>query len=226
MSSNNIFAALNEAKKTKKKDKDSKKLVHGVVLQLKDKKKGANSAADDLAFDEAFWSKQESVKVDNWADCDDDEDFLDLGPLPDFDNVAKGKPAEEEHVEELLVEENDMVAEEPGADLSRAHAWPCVLVEDRACECAAYTSVMNHSDVDEADDQEETNEGLDDDSTLEEAVPAEKKPELEQQLSKKELKKREMEELDAVLAELGLQSSEQPEAGEHMYSLGIAGCAC
>ena len=70
--------------------------------------------------------------------------------------------------------------------------------------------VVDEPDVPEDEQQEEEQQEEEDPEPV--ALAEEKKPELEQQLSKKELKKREMEELDAVLAELVLQKEDNGDA--------------
>ena len=68
LATSNIFAALDTKKAKKKKSKDSDK-----------KKKDKGFSAAEL--ERAIFS-QPTIKLSNWADCDDEDEFGDMGDLP------------------------------------------------------------------------------------------------------------------------------------------------
>jgi len=179
----NAFAALQKTSKKDKKKEEKKK--------SKDKKK-ADKAAE--ALEQAIFS-QPSISVSNWADCDtDDDDGFHAAPLPSFEGLIPADTAPD-HEEEEEEEEHDSDKE---AELEAHGRWD---------------EVDEHEE--EHEDEHEEDEGAKD--AEEEAQPVSAPPpppvvEPERQLSKKEMKKKEMEDLDAVLNELGLAPSTEESA--------------
>ncbi|GAQ87278.1 hypothetical protein KFL_003420170 [Klebsormidium nitens] len=176
ITSSNIFAAL-EKKKKSKKPKDG--------ATKKDGKKAKGDAAPSVDVWQAA-----PIQVASWADCEDDDDFGGLGPVPQWGNdtatvAQEDKQAAEEEsdeeIEALQHGEDDHDDERDGDEGTAADA---------------------------DDDADEQGEGAGEAGAPREAATAvvavPREP--ERQLSKKELKKKEMEDLEKVLAELGIQA--------------------
>ncbi|RXH74587.1 hypothetical protein DVH24_029308 [Malus domestica] len=174
LNSTNVFAALGSLKKKKKGDKSSSK-----------SSKGGGVAQDSgEAEKEVFWAPAPLI-AKSWADVDDedDDDYYattappEMGWAGEDSKAAKESELEAEHAEAgELPDFQESESEEEGGD-----------------------------EVDDVDEEHE--------NELEaplETEPVKKLPEpspapkdTERQLSKKELKKKGLEELEAVLAELG-----------------------
>lgn len=183
--STNAFAAL---QKTSKKDKKEDK-----------KKKSKKSKADKQAeaLEHAIFS-QPSISVSNWADCDTDDDDFHAAPLPSLEGLGHvDNGAEEHHEEEEEEEEEEHHDSDAEAELEEHARWD---------------EVDDHDHEDEHEDEGEKEEAEAEVVVVRPVLPA---AEPEKQMSKKELKKKEMEDLDAVLNELGLapaSASEQEKA--------------
>ncbi|TQD92258.1 hypothetical protein C1H46_022140 [Malus baccata] len=199
LNSTNVFAALGSLKKKKKGDKSSSK-----------SSKGGGAAQDSgEAEKEVFWAPAPLI-AKSWADVDDedDDDYYattappEMGWAGEDSKAAKESELEAEHAEagELTISHRIfdvmtwfVVAFAEKVDLSFGHL---------------HESESEEEGGDEVDDVDEEHE-----NELEaplETEPVKKLPEpspapkdTERQLSKKELKKKGLEELEAVLAELG-----------------------
>jgi len=177
----NAFAALEVRKAKKKKAKESDK-----------KKKSGKEAArkeDTLQLEREIFSRPQ-LNVSNWADCDDEDDDFDPASQPgaggDTSACGNGHPQDDGHESE---EEIDL-EKEFGVELGPE----------------AEPEVENAAGVDDGVEGQAKSDG---DEVQEQVVSTQQRNESrgappERTMSKKEIKKKEMEELDAMLAELGI----------------------
>ncbi|KZV31642.1 nucleolin-like [Dorcoceras hygrometricum] len=177
-SNTNVFAALDSLRKKKKSDKErgSSKGVAKAAL-------GKSKDAEDKP--QVYWAPT-PLTVKSWADVDDEDDddyyattappqaiWAGSGPNK-AEEMQQLDPVEEsESEDELLIEGDDDVEEEPEID----------------AEVPAHTESITKIPVEHS--------------------PAPK--EAERQLSKKEMKKKELAELDALLADFGISQKEKAE---------------
>ncbi|WRX31774.1 hypothetical protein QQP08_024261 [Theobroma cacao] len=194
INSTNVFAALGSLKKKKKKG--SEKEHPGSSSKTKGKKGGEKEAEKK----EVFWAPS-PLKTKSWADVDDEDDddyYATMAPpVSSWDTHKEPEPALE-----ILMKFGFCLGDKRNESESEE-------------EC-----------LDEADDDVEEEHENEAEAQVE-VQPVVKKPpeasmvtkETERQLSKKELKKKGLEELDAVLAELGLT---KPETSGPNDSHGIA----
>ncbi|KAJ9528500.1 hypothetical protein QJQ45_020525 [Haematococcus lacustris] len=196
MSSGNIFAALDKAKKKKSKSstkehKESKPVVKEPEISKEE-------------LERAIFS-QPANTISNWADDSEEDDYY---PAP------AAAPAEP-------VEDGWSKATGGGGRANRTTAPASTLPANGKAE----DSEDEEDEEDEADPDVEAVLGVDaeDEEEFEEKVTSRPEPkpvasvaaatpkpviEPEKQLSKKELKKKEMEEMEAVLAQLGITAAE------------------
>ncbi|XP_073051826.1 uncharacterized protein [Primulina eburnea] len=177
-SNTNVFAALDSLRKKKKSDKEkssSKGLAKAASGKLKD--------AEDKP--QVYWAPT-PLTVKSWADVDDEDDddyyattappqaiWAGSGPNK-AEEMQQLDPVEEsESEDELLVEGDDDVEEEP----------------EYEAEVLAQPKLMDKKPVELS------------------LAPKE----AERQLSKKEMKKKELAELDALLADFGINQKEKAE---------------
>ncbi|KAJ7569013.1 hypothetical protein O6H91_01G057400 [Diphasiastrum complanatum] len=164
--------------------KSSKKRLEKSSSKGAEVNKGNGNQGEQAEEPAPFWAPS-PVTVTSWADVEDDDDYYATTAPPPW---ASEKPAEilEAHKDGLSQgeeSEGDEDAEDEGED---------DLEEDAEVEAADTVSVEQLSLIPTAP-----------------STPVVREP--ERQLSKRELKKKELAELDAVLAELGL--SKKPEDG-------------
>ncbi|CAD7697893.1 unnamed protein product [Ostreobium quekettii] len=179
----NAFAALEVRKAKKKKARESER-----------KKKGGRGAAggqDSLQLEREIFSRPQ-LNVSNWADCDDDEDDFDAGVGPEAaeDPSTGHKDANQEDGHDS--EEEIDLEKEFGVELG----------PEGEAEADAEAENLTENGEDDAGEDGEAQE--------QEPLPTYNRSEsnLGRQLSKKELKKKEMAELEAMLAEMGIAPDE------------------
>lgn len=178
LTTGNIFAALDTKKGKKKKSKEHDKK----------KKSGDKKAVSAAELERAIFS-QPSISISNWADEDDDDEFVAT------DTFATN-----------WTQSNQPTANEPAANDEAAEAEDSEEEVDLEKELGVE---LGHDEDDELEDDREE-EQLPPLSTAAPQLQTKLAQEPERQLSKKELKKKELEELDAVFAELGIEA---PAAG-------------
>lgn len=193
----NAFAALEVRKAKKKKPKDSEK-----------KKKSSKEAArkeDALQLEREIFSRPQ-FNVSNWADCDDeDEDFdpaVETGGAGDTSTPINGRPLDDGHDSE---EEIDL-EKEFGVELGpegepEAEPEPEVEAEPEAEKSSGGDDGMEAQANSCACEAQEQMASTHQRNESRGAPP-------ERTMSKKEIKKKEMEELDAMLAELGISTED------------------
>ncbi|KAK6945011.1 hypothetical protein RJ641_026113 [Dillenia turbinata] len=203
INSTNVFAALGTLRKKKKSDKESSSSAS---------KKGSSKKQEKEPEPQVFWAPT-PLNTKSWADVDDDDDddyYATTAPPPSVWG-ASAAPAEGKAKEgPTPIEDNSEIAQ----NIQNVHH------EESESEEEGIDEVDD--DVDEEQEQEHEPE------LPVEQEPVSKKPaeaplppkDTERQLSKKELKKKGLEELDAVLAELGLNTnSGQDESREPPLAL-------
>lgn len=164
----------------------------------KDQKGSSSSSASNVSAQPALQSwAPTSVSVTSWADCEEDDDdyfaMPALPPLPDQELETSHDGSQEEEEEE----EDMSHGEESEGD----------------------------EDVEEGNEENEepkcprTNELAADVNAIPPAPVAAREP--DRQLSKKQLKMKELAELEAVLAELGLNQEDKKEAVEVAETKGV-----
>ncbi|XP_073129453.1 uncharacterized protein [Henckelia pumila] len=177
-SNTNVFAALDSLRKKKKSDKE-RSSSKGVA------KAASGKSKDSEDKPQVYWAPT-PLTVKSWADVDDEDDddyyattappqaiWAGSGPN-NAEEMQQLDPVEEtESEDELLVEGDDDVEEEP----------------ENEAEVLAQPEPIAKRPV--------------------ELSPAPK--EAERQLSKKEMKKKELAELDALLADFGINQKERAE---------------
>lgn len=180
----NPFAALEHKKAKKKKEKSERE------KRKKDKK-------DTLELEKAIFD-QPQLNVSSWADCDDEDDWA-AEPAPSAkQGEMNGAHAEEPDSDHEIIDLEEEFGVELGGDDAHEH----------------HEAEKEKEEEEEEDDEDEEAEDKAEDQLpslpKRRSVPAP----VERQLSKKELKKKEMDELDAVLAELGIDSGAKDEDAE------------
>ncbi|KAF3778349.1 hypothetical protein EJ110_NYTH43654 [Nymphaea thermarum] len=189
----NGFAALESLRRKKKSDKSSSK------------NKGSKTPAKE-AEPQVFWAPA-PLTVKSWADVDDDDDYYATTAPP---QSVWGAP------EQQQTKDTSSVAE--------ARAF-LVFTFTLYLTCCGFSVESETEDdmLDEGDDIDEDEHEHEHEHDVPPPVePEVKKPlqpavapkETERQLSKKELKKKELAELDAVLAELGLNKPSEKEESQ------------
>ncbi|KAK9909905.1 hypothetical protein WJX75_009245 [Coccomyxa subellipsoidea] len=185
ITSQNIFAALDTKKKkksSKSKDADEKK-----------KKKEVSKADRSAELERAIFSGPK-VSISNWADTDEDDDFVE--ELPESWSApvqSSGKPRQE--VEEEEQQEDDSDEED----------------HDEAIQRELGVEFAKDDEEDEEEHPEDESERV---QTMAQEVASKPVLPVEKMLSKKEIKAREMEELARTLAELGIEAPQQAAEGE------------
>lgn len=163
-------------------------LEHKKAKKKKEKserEKRKKDKKDTLELEKAIFD-QPQINVSSWADCDDEDDWA-AEPAPQpaaASQETNGAHAEEPDSDHEIIDLEEEFGVELGGDDHHEHT------EDKEHESAEKADVPAPL-------------------PKRRSVPAP----VERQLSKKELKKKEMEELDAVLAELGIDSGGKEEDG-------------
>ncbi|KAG6468744.1 hypothetical protein ZIOFF_073437 [Zingiber officinale] len=183
ISNTNVFAALETLKKKKKSDKNSKS-------------KGASKSQAKKPEPQVFWSPT-PLTSKSWADVDDDDDYFatTAPPLPVWGSS----------------QQHDKEAEPAFEEVRLTISWVVLGGEGLHYSLTANESESEDDDVDHGDEDDDEEHEHEPEVTVEHA-PIIEKPTVPVpapgQLSKRELKKKEMAELDALLHELGISGKE------------------
>lgn len=201
----NPFAALEvkKAKKSKDKDGGEKKKKKQQQLQQQGQQQQPGQQQHHVEKEDALRLEQEIFSrpqpgLSNWADCDDEDDIFDQrGAEPSFGENAgeeDGGPVQDDGHES---EEEIDLEKEFGVELGNDDEQEPEKPENEAAEEEMQT------------DPETLTEQVRDSDLQDAALDRTSSRGPERTLSKKELKKKEMEELDAVLAELGITGADK-----------------
>ncbi|GMH41347.1 hypothetical protein BSKO_09257 [Bryopsis sp. KO-2023] len=166
-------------------------LEHKKAKKKKEKserEKRKKDKKDTLELEKAIFD-QPQINVSSWADCDDEDDWA-AEPTPQASENTNGAHVVEADSDHEIIDLEEEFGVELGGD--------------------------DHHDNDHVDEKEDETEKVDVPAPLpkRKSVPVP----VERQLSKKELKKKEMDELNAVLAELGIDSGGKEEDSESKNS--------
>ncbi|GJN35874.1 hypothetical protein PR202_gb24687 [Eleusine coracana subsp. coracana] len=192
----NVFAALETLKKKKKKPASDKAGTKGGSRAAKGQEPPAPKPA-------VFWAPA-PLTTKSWADVEDDDDddyFATTAPPPRpvWGDAAAAKDRAAPAVEEVGDPQQPVVT---GYHGSKATSVPL--------EMESEDDGLDDEVDDDAEDEHEheAKDAVPAETTVKNVVAPPVPPkDTERQLSKKELKKKELAELDAVLAELGLGAS-------------------